>query len=81
MQTSSRKVLVTTHSPIVLRELGRIIDSRIYVVEKVKGGQHEVPTSSVRPVENSPTGRRTVLESLAHTLDDTDLFDGWLLVE
>ena len=73
--------LITTHSHVVVRALGELERTRIYVTETEPGNQFSVPTSKVREIKANPLERREVLESLGYRLDDFDVYDAWLIVE
>jgi ABC-type transport system involved in cytochrome c biogenesis ATPase subunit len=77
----SNQVVVTTHSPIVLRELGKVDGTQVHLVTRKPTGQYEVPLSTVKTLSNDVEGRREALDSLGHSLEDIDMWDAWLITE
>lgn len=75
----NNQFVITTHSNIVLKQLGAYPDAKIFRVDSVL---HErMPTSTVSEVSNTPEARREILENLGYELMDFDMWSGWLILE
>jgi len=79
-KSKSNQFIITTHSNIVLKQLGGTIDSKILSIE---WGQQEnrTPACHVRPIGESPQERSRLLENLGYEFSDFDLWQGWLFLE
>jgi len=72
--------LVSTHSNLVLRQLGSLSGSRIYQVDADQHGAWP-PETTVTAVAAEPEARSKVLIQLGYELRDFEFFDGWLFLE
>jgi predicted ATP-dependent endonuclease of OLD family len=72
--------LVSTHSNLVLRQLGSLSESRIYQVDADQHGAWP-PETHVTEVAPEPEARSKVLIQLGYELRDFEFFDGWLFLE
>lgn len=71
--------IVTTHSHIVVRQLGALENTRLYSVCAL---DRSLPaTASVQLVERTPEARLSLLRDLGYELIDFDIWDGWLILE
>jgi len=78
-KSTDNQFIVTTHSNIVLKELGAVPEGKIFWVSmELKA---EVPTSGLREVGNRPTARLKVLADLGYEFSDYELWDAWLILE
>lgn len=77
-KSKSNQFIISTHSNIVLKELGESEETKIFHLKNkvVKG----VPTTKVNMVI-SPFERQKVLEELGYSFEDWGLQKGWLLFE
>ncbi len=74
--------IITTHSNIVLKQLGAVSDTKIFRLDcKLPPLPPRLPTSTVQEVGPSSEDRRSVLEDLGYELHDVDLWSAWLLLE
>jgi predicted ATPase len=72
--------LVSTHSNLVLRQLGSQPNTRIYQVEADQYGAWP-PETKVTEVAPEPEARSRLLIQLGYELRDFEFFDGWLFLE
>lgn len=72
--------LVSTHSNLVLRQLGSLPRSRIYQVDADQHGAWP-PETTITNVAAEPEARSRVLIQLGYELRDFEFFDGWLFLE
>jgi hypothetical protein len=77
--SKSNQFVVSTHSNIVLRHLGSVAASRMYVVNGTQ--ERWPPEASVQAVAPTPEARISVLRDLGYSLSDFELWDGWLVLE
>lgn len=74
--------LISTHSNIVLQSLASEKDCKIIEVTQAKIRPGEIPVSSCIQIERGDVeARRRVLLNLGYSLADSDMFDGWLILE
>ncbi len=78
LSQSGNQFVITTHSNVVVKNLGS--DSRLFQVELTMV-PNAVPTSRITSIENTPAARIGVLRQLGYELYDSDLYDGWLILE
>lgn len=71
--------LITTHSHIVLKQLGAAPDAKIFEV-RISYPDH-IPTATVDEVPSSPDARLAILQNLGYELFDSDLWQAWLFLE
>ena len=79
-KSEHNQFIVTTHSNIVTRYLGATPGSKIFEFDSTYK-PNEIPTSTIREVEQTPTARIAVLRKLGYELSDFDLWEGWLILE
>jgi AAA15 family ATPase/GTPase len=77
-KSQNNQFIITTHSNIVLRQLGSQPESRIFSVSMNLNGV--LPTSTVYQIKTFPE-RRQLLEDLGYELFDFDLWNAWLILE
>lgn len=71
--------MISTHSNIVLRQLGAADDARVFYVDAERG---PLPiTAQVEEIARTPGARLRVLRDLGYSFSDFDLWDGWLILE
>ena len=74
--------LISTHSNIVLQSLASEEDCKIIEVTQAQIKPGEIPVSSCIQIERDDVeARRRVLMNLGYSLADSDMFDGWLILE
>ena len=74
--------LISTHSNIVLQSLASEEDCTIIEVTQAQIRPGEIPESSCIQIERDDVeARRRVLMNLGYSLADSDMFDGWLILE
>ena len=74
--------LISTHSNIVLQSLASEKDCNIIEVRQEYNQNWEIPESSCDQIDrNDIEARRRVLSNLGYTPADSDMFDGWLILE
>ncbi|HXS15507.1 MAG TPA: AAA family ATPase [Candidatus Saccharimonadales bacterium] len=74
--------LISTHSNIVLQSLASENDCKIIEVTQTPARPGEVAESSCTEIEKGDVeARRRILKSLGYSLADSDMFDGWLILE
>lgn len=77
--SAKNQFVVSTHSNIVLRHLGIVEDARIY---KIEADRTRWPIDAkVYAVPSTSEGRLEVLKELGYSLDDFELWNGWLILE
>jgi len=83
MKSEHNQFVISTHSHIVLKNLGIVDSSKLFYVDWVPGDINNVriPTSNVSLIENTPEGRMGVLEKLGYDFFDFDLYKSYLLLE
>lgn len=79
-KSATNQFVVSTHSNIVTKYLGAADLSRIYAIE-MERDDAGIPTSHVEEVENTPHARIELLRDLGYELSDSDLWEGWLILE
>jgi predicted ATPase len=77
-KSKDNQFIITTHSNVVVKNLGA--DSRLFNIE-LDFKPNEVPTSTITRVENTPHDRIAVLRQLGYELYDSDMYEGWLILE
>jgi len=77
-KSESNQFVITTHSNIVLKQLGAVAYSKIFSLKMEF--QQGIPTSKVEPLVTSES-RRSALEDLGYELGDFDLWSYWLFFE
>ncbi len=70
--------IITTHSNVVLRHLGSIVDARVFNVEMKF--QDKIPTSSVVLLDTQEK-RQRALEELGYEFFDYDMWNYWIFFE
>ena len=74
--------LISTHSNIVLQSLASEGDCKIIEVTQTQAKPGEIAESSCTQIEKGDVeARRRVLMNLGYSLADSDMFDGWLILE
>ena len=74
--------IISTHSNIVLQSLASEKDCTIIEVSQIHNQRGGIPESFCIQIEgNDVEARRHVLTNLGYSLADSDMFDGWLILE
>src|SRR5260370_403976 len=74
--------IISTHSNIVLQSLASEPTSKIIEVIQDQMKPGDIPDSSCVQIEKGDVeARRRVLMNLGYSLADSDMFDGWLILE
>ncbi len=74
--------LISTHNNIVLQTLASEKDCNIIEVTQAQMKPGDIPESSCVQIEKGDVeARRRVLMNLGYSLADSDMFDGWLILE
>lgn len=74
--------LISTHNEIVLQTLASEEDCTIIEVTQARMKPGDIPESSFVQIErDNVEARRRVLRNLGYSLADSDMFEGWLLLE
>jgi len=74
--------LISTHNNIVLQTLASEADCNIIEVTQAQIKPGDVPESSCVQIERDDVeARRRVLANLGYSLADSEMFDGWLILE
>jgi|GEM_PF-500845 len=76
--SDKNQFILTTHSNIVLQQLGAIESTKIFEVQKDKA--KTIPTSSIVEIKGEQE-RRRVLHDLGYEMEDFGLWEAWLLLE
>jgi predicted ATPase len=85
-KSKNNQFIISTHSHIVLKHLGVVDGSKIFHVEwspftTTSEGEINIPTSTVKEIENKPEERISLLEKLGYEFQDYELHEGYLLLE
>jgi predicted ATPase len=75
----SNQFVISTHSNVVTTYLGAEPTTSLFQVSTDRGAA--IPTSTVRMVDRTVEARTQVLQDLGYALSDSDLYEGWLIVE
>lgn len=73
--------LISTHSNIVLRQLGAHSATTVFSVEMEMDKSTQLPTSRCKQIENTPSARIQLLESLGYDVFDFEMWKGYLILE
>jgi uncharacterized protein YdaT len=74
--------LISTHSNVVLQSLASEEDCKIIEVIQAQVQPGEIPESSCIEIDKEDVeARRRILMNLGYSLADSDMFDGWLILE
>jgi len=74
--------LISTHNDIVLQTLASEADCNIIEVTQARMKPGDIPQSSfVQIAKDDVEARRRVLRNLGYSLADSDMFEGWLILE
>lgn len=76
--SQKNQFMISTHSNIVLRELGQLEETKIFHV--IAEPSTEIPTSIVKTVD-TPEGRLELLSELGYEFYDDECFNAWLFLE
>lgn len=82
-KSATNQFFVSTHSNIVMKYLGGVLDSKIFnVTNEIRDtGRKNLFVSKIVEISNKPEERRQVLEDLGYDFFDFDLWKGWLFLE
>jgi hypothetical protein len=78
LSAEQNQFAITTHSNIVLRELGSLEECRVFHVKSVS---KIPPLSTCTLVGSDPSARLEILADLGYEARDLEFFDGWLILE
>ena len=76
-KSNTNQFCISTHSNIVLKELGGDPDTKVFYVEK---SEEKIPTSKINIIETQKD-RRDALEELGYDISDFYLWKAWLMFE
>ena len=82
--SKENQFLISTHSNIVVRQLGAIETAKIFDVKmqvKENDKSQKVFSSEINELTDDPSDRASLLSSLGYELGDFDLWDGWIIFE
>lgn len=79
MKSDINQFIISTHSNIVLRELGVEPETKVFHVEMNLNDQR-VPTTKISEA-NDKQSRKDILEELGYEFSDLDLWKAWLFLE
>lgn len=77
----NNQFFISTHSNIVLKELGAQVDTRIFHVSMSINDKTKIPDSTIREVGTNKVERMSILEDLGYEFQDFELWKGWLFLE
>ncbi len=82
-KSKSNQFFISTHSNIVMKNLGSVIGSKVFKVTNDDFDKERVNLrkSSLIEVPNTPSDRLKVLEDLGYDFFDLDLWKAWLFLE
>ncbi|MCA9374354.1 AAA family ATPase [Candidatus Peregrinibacteria bacterium] len=82
-KSNSNQFFISTHSNIVMKNLGAVEDSKIFHVSNNDSDEKRpnLKKSTLIEVSNEPSERLKVLEELGYELFDFDLWKAWLFLE
>ncbi|PQJ09588.1 hypothetical protein CJD36_016750 [Flavipsychrobacter stenotrophus] len=85
-KASSNQFVISTHSSIVLKYLGAAPKSKIFFFDwkaetKIDGINENVPTTTVKEVDNKPETRLDILSKLGYDFFDFELHQSYLILE
>lgn len=85
-KSANNQFVISTHSHIVLKFLGREKNTKIFYLEWVpydirNGIKSNIPTSIVTLIENKPAARIDLLKKLGYDFHDFELFEAYLFLE
>lgn len=76
----NNQFIITTHSNIVVTNLGSLAGSNILNINLDFNSQ-KLPTSHVEAIENIPEKRMEILNELGYELPDVELWEAWMFLE
>jgi hypothetical protein len=82
----NNQFVISTHSNIVLKYLGAVPESKIFYIDwkphvEINGIQENIPTSTIKEIENKPENRMEILDRLGYDFLDFELFNSYLILE
>lgn len=79
----NNQFFISTHSNIVMKYLGSVVDSKIFNItnETRDTERNKLFVSKIHEVSDHPEDRRAVLEDLGYDFFDFDLWKGWIFFE
>jgi predicted ATP-dependent endonuclease of OLD family len=77
---SRNQFIITTHSNIVVKQLGSYHNSKLFRLT-MDFDEYRLPTSKVEAIDNTPESRLQVLDELGYELLDFDMWSAWLILE
>jgi predicted ATPase len=77
-KSNNNQFIITTHSNIVLTQLGKVANSKIFEVDI---NFNELPLTNIKKIENVPEEKIRILETLGYSFLDYNLYAGWLILE
>jgi len=80
-KSKKNQFLISTHSNIVTKYLGSVVDSKVFKVSMSFDVKSRLPISTVELVENDPRERIKVLEELGYEPFDFGQWKAWLFLE
>lgn len=80
-KSRTNQFFISTHSNIVLKELGADIKTKIFKVSMSINSNSGIPDSVIKEVGTEKSERIAVLEDLGYEFQDFDLWHAWLFLE
>lgn len=80
-KSKNNQFFISTHSNVVLKELGADLHTKIFQVSMSINNETKVPNSTIKDIGKSKTARVAVLEDLGYEFQDFELWHGWLFLE
>jgi len=77
-KSDTNQFVITTHSNIVMRHLGKIKTTNIFKVRQTFN--ERIPTSTCESIKE-PEQRREALEELGYEIFDYEMWEGWIFFE
>lgn len=82
-KSKTNQFFISTHSNIVMKNLGAVNEAKIFNVtnNKFSNTREKLRVSSLEEVSDNPIDRQKVLEDLGYDFFDLDLWKAWLFLE
>lgn len=77
--SENNQFIITTHSNIVVRELGS--ESETNIMETYKTTEKPTAPSEIRHINRTPIEHQELLQKLGYEFSDMGLYKGWLFLE
>lgn len=82
-KSKNNQFFISTHSNIVLKQLGGYLDSKVFKVSNIESDKAKpgLKYSKLEEVAKKPESRKEILEELGYEFYDFDLWNSWLFLE